>query len=189
MSKKIHWLLAVIFGLYVAPASAAPILFTFTPGASVLDTLGNREGLSGTFDYDSTTGDISNSQILVTGPGPESGQYNGTQLLTFPNDPVPGVNAWALGADFDHRVDLFFRVADLNNGAADLYNAGSGFFFVCYASGNTCTSYNDSTDGVHGGVVEAVPEPASIALFGLGILSVGWMRRARPSPRRFPFGV
>lgn len=185
MSKRIHWLLALISCLYMTPASAAPILFTFIPGTSVLDTLGNREGLSGTFDYDSTTGNASNSQILVTGPGPESGQYNGTQLAIFPDDPVAGVTLWILGADFDHRVDLFFHAADINSGAANLYNPGSGFFFVCYASSSPCTFYNDSTDGVRGGVVGVVPEPASIALLGLGILGVGWMRRRHPLRREF----
>jgi|HubBroStandDraft_1064217.scaffolds.fasta_scaffold43798_4 hypothetical protein len=181
--KRVGW---VTFGVLMATLAitapvrslhAAPIEYSFTPDATATDSLGNLEAISGTFYYDDTTELLTSPDITLTGPGSESGTYTIAQYDWLAT-PTAGVNGNGIeNAAQTSRVDLFLpSILDPDNTNL-LVNPRGTFYYWVTENYSEATYYQSVTGGV------SAPEPASMALFGVGLLGLRVVRRRRISGR------
>jgi PEP-CTERM motif len=95
--------------------------------------------------------------------------------LSFTNG---GLSNWTIGGNYSPATCGFLRYACTSSGgsAPDFDAVGSGGLAFTDAQ-HTGLAYGPVQWSVRGA---AVPEPGTLALFGLGILGLGFVRRRRP---------
>jgi PEP-CTERM motif len=169
-----HVLLAgVALGVFGSQASATPIVFDVT------GTFSDGSSLDGTITLDPTTGDVSAVDLIVGVPW--SLEFDVVQSQTHGGPVVPTLET-GLTASGRPTLGLLFATTS----------------FVNYAGGQLCSTSVTTTDcGKHGSsellmadssqdrflatgsVTPAVPEPASLILFGTGLCALAASGRRR----------
>jgi hypothetical protein len=170
--------LAAVLGMtLVMPthASAAVINYTFTNGASLTFSDGNLEDISGSFDFNTAGGLISNADITLTGAGPETGTYDanpfydtsaGPAVCGSPSGNFPLLCMWLQTPLASAPTTDEFVVSP---------PSGVGYF-------PTNPGTNITETAVAGGISSLstpVPEPFTLSLFGAGLASAAALRRRK----------
>ena len=149
----------------VAPADAAPVFYSFSPDASFVHD-GIVEQISGHFTFDLATGLETDLQFIVGGADYVSDTYTATSDGYTGNSntiSANGTNNDALGMYFQGPLD----------GTSD------SITLVVFENTAFGAAY-DYTQQVTGQVdPAAVPEPASLALLGMGVAGIAAVRQRR----------
>lgn len=203
LQKKFKQLvLAIVLVLPGQYASADFIVDVYSdigPFGSIQDAINVMAGLtptaSGSYD------------VINFSDGGDLGNFGGDNL--FPGNPsnlfgvhvtgmidlFEGTNYFGINHDDGARLDLtgFFTLIDYSAptpprndfGSVTCNGCGAGFPFQIdlwlYENGGIASLeffHSDSQGGV-GNLVQAVPEPGTLALFGLGLMGMGLVRRRR----------
>jgi len=192
MFKKLLPLLFLFAGFQ---ANAALIQFQYDDIISYSSIPGLAAGQSATITVGLDNGGISNISQTWTATHLQSVTIdfdNGGLVTTF-NSPWDGGLSDAAG-DFvtDGSGSLTGVMTNWRdyNVSADVTTSGSGVrYFRWYLNGNNSfyhqsgnqvvhlTDVGDMLDAVHWSLVSDVPEPSIIALFGLGLVGIGFARR------------
>jgi len=149
------------------PAKATPITYTLSASFSYL---GNTDTITGTFTFDTSNTTESNVSLTVTGPIPNSaGTY--TQIAPFNFGLLDEIEA-------PHPLTpttpvLVVAFASALGSASDLVRA------VTFPSVITPTSVTETGVDAIGSATTAVPEPASLTLFGTVLAGFALLRRRR----------
>jgi hypothetical protein len=166
-----------MLALAIESANATPAFYTFTTdasvtaGPSILLTGEYTEGLSGGFRYDPATDKMTDVDIIVTGPGPESGAFTSNPISTYKDVPPfiysggyennpGGIEEFLLGDG--GGTEIFIGFSEDNSGlpnALAYFNYNDAYFQVLPSK----TYVHSVTGGVE------VPEPSSLAMFVVGL--------------------
>ena len=156
--------IAALVALTVGAGSslATPIDYTVAGSA----TFGSvSETISGTFTYDPTTMIESSVDLTLTGGAPFAGTYvENTSALgngTIISAPLSGFPA----------IDLIFA-----NQLSDVPDTIAGVDVFLDASNRTDSTF---ASGTATPPLASVPEPATVAVFGLGLAGLGVIRRRK----------
>lgn len=123
-------------------------------------------------------GDLSNmfQLLLVQAATPHPGDFD----IRFNYD------LQCLGPPYPTSIDIGYANGGVNGLSSTYYQISQSGVQSAY-SGSQTTSYTGGllfqirSDGLHQ-LTESVPEPATVALFGLGLLCLAGLRRRTPSP-------
>lgn len=144
-------------------ASATPITYTFSGASFVIN--GNTETVTGQFDFDLVTGFEANVAITVTGADAVSGNYAAV------TGGYAGNTDQISAAGVVNGITIYF--------ANPLSGADDPLSLVAIPTTPFGASTENSTS-VAGFAVE-VPEPASMAILGLGAITMLASRKRRNS--------
>ena len=144
-------------------ASATPITYIFSNASFVIN--GNTETITGQFGFDLSTGLESDVQITVTGADAVSGNYSAV------TGGYAG-NTSQISADgASNALTIYF--------AGPLSGADDALSLVAIPFRTFGESFENSTSAA--GIATAVPEPASMAILGLGAITMLATRKRRTS--------
>ncbi|HMU63911.1 MAG: PEP-CTERM sorting domain-containing protein [Nitrosomonas sp.] len=190
--KKMFLAVCIVFALSVAQVGAAPISSSFTGSFNTDDDV---EFFSfavtepslvtlRTWSYAGGTNAEGNT-ISAGGFDPIITLFNGTGNLIDDNDDGAGVAADPVtGAEFDAVLSIFLDIGNYTASLTQYANfaigpnladgfTGSGVTGFIDADGNTRTSA-----WAFDIVISELPEPTSVALLGLGLVSLAFTRRS-----------
>ena len=188
--------------------SAISGVFTFGPDGnlyfsngtpSVLRYDGHTGALLGTF-VSSGSGGLSSPQSLEFGPDGNLyvPDFNTSQVLRYNGSTGAflGVFVPAGSGGIGHPTDAIFGpdhnlyVLSRTNASVLRYDGMTGAFLGNFATDPSLTSGDFLTFTPRPAVVTGVPEPSTLALFGIGTLAAfGWMWRRRPWSGPHPNGL
>jgi hypothetical protein len=160
---------AAVLGMMLAmptQASATVVTYTFSNDASLTFSDGNVEDVSGSFDFNTAGGLVSNADIILTGTGPEAGTYSANPfyddtvfpaVCASPSGTIPILCTW-----YTTALGSAPAVSDLMPSPP---GGGIGYFATDPGTNITETA---ATGDI---ATTPVPEPSTLSLFGAGILS------------------
>lgn len=155
------------------PADAAPVFYVFSPDASATID-GAVETITGSFSFDRSTGYESDLSITLTGGSGFSGTY--TSVFGGYDGNISEISAQGTDGVAGEALTIYFtnQLSEMNS---NIYLVGFG----PYVFGPTSDALASSVSGsvVATAPTTNVPEPASLALLGLGVVSVVGTRRWR----------
>lgn len=169
--------LASFFALMAAPANAAVIVYSLSA------TLDDGDVLSGSFRFDSDTGDFTNIEINATGGTLRPGARVYDTVLAN-GGPIPRTfifGASSDGPDFSSDPSLFGASSEFGNiGIIDVFN-----FNRANCVDSICDSIETNealpTDLLVSGVVlddaSPVSAPSALSMLIIGFLGLSWTRR------------
>ena len=179
MNRRLTRYLLVMIGLiFVNTAQALPIKWVLQ------DVVFNDQSTAtGSYFYDADTNMFSNINVSTSTIGsvytvgnPSSGGNSGfLALLTTDVGDLTGVLelTMALASTMANAGGTLAIVPDF------VFSGGTGFSFEGACIDPSCSSFGAQRGISSGSVTTSVPVPATLALFGLGLASLGWSRRKR----------
>jgi hypothetical protein len=166
-----------------APSAALAVTFDFSAELATVTDLGGGEFTftqAGFSDGAEVTGAFSGTDVDGNGQLSWFAGEVTAFVMSFSGNSL--VDAFSL--DFSNLFGLVFDLdGDIGDGLdLDIEGIGAASGTHFYAVGPGPFAFCDGIEDC--GVVAQVPEPASLGLFGLGLLFVGLGRRKQPTVRR-----
>ena len=180
---------------FVATGTASTVSFVFRndPGyfafdnASVVDSLAPATNLltNPSFETGSTSGSLPvgwtyAQEDAISGQSAGSGVYANTDAVPGPLSAQDGNNFFVSGAynGYDYIYQTFATTI------GDTYDVG--FYLANYDQADSDPTAYQQVSSINGPGIDMlvygpdpIPEPATLALFGIGMAALGWVRRRR----------
>ena len=181
---------AAALGISNAPASATVYNWTFSDvaaaisGSGQLTTADSRDGngnditsITGTLGGETVTGLVGGNPGYSTGNGSSPWILTSDGLFYYDNILYPAANS-DQGALLDNSGLVFSTTGHVE---ANIFGSSGEYGYASSISGPASGYDHNDTSGATF-TIAAVPEPASMAVIGSGLLGLGMIRRRQARP-------